>query len=138
MCYIYRQARGTIVWLGEETNDSPLAFQLIEAWAEAEEDYDEFNAHYPLAFEETSWIALENLLKRPWWERVWVYQEFVVARIVYFVCGSESIHFQRLNSAERSWNKFLSKATVAVLFQNLSLVGYCRYWKQGALEDSSK
>jgi hypothetical protein len=37
------------------------------------------------------WKALTALLTRPYWSRVWVYQEFVVARATEIVCGSRKV-----------------------------------------------
>lgn len=42
--------------------------------------------------------AFVQLLQRPWWKRVWVLQEFVLAKEVMFFCGSRSIEWKYLQT----------------------------------------
>jgi hypothetical protein len=108
---IYERAEKTIVWLGEAAENSELAIDLINAWADASEDFDAFLRHCPFAFEEKNWEAVKKLLERPWWTRVWVYQEFIVSKQVFFLCGPESMSSQIFRSARSSWNWFCSTSS---------------------------
>ena len=40
---------------------------------------------------ELHWRALDSLLSRPWWTRVWTVQEFVLSSKVTLACGSRSL-----------------------------------------------
>lgn len=100
---IYRFAKQVLVWLGEEEDDSNLAMDLITS---LEREYV-CNHQMTLAAESDMqgtvsrlltndlaprrWKALTVLLTRPYWSRVWVYQEFVVARAIEIVSGSRKV-----------------------------------------------
>lgn len=44
------------------------------------------------------WLEeLKEIFDRPWWSRVWVQQEFALAKSAYFVCGPRSVHWRFLD-----------------------------------------
>jgi len=95
---IYQQAGVTFIWLGEAAENSSLAIGLMKKWAtfngEPPESLEQANAFcekFPAAFKRQSWQALEPFFRRPWWQRVWVIQEYVLAQDVYFLCGPDMI-----------------------------------------------
>ncbi|KAF7863137.1 hypothetical protein EAF04_007220 [Stromatinia cepivora] len=47
----------------------------------------------------SKWAALEKLLLRPWWTRVWTLQEYLVPRKFVFQCGNEMIDRRKLTLA---------------------------------------
>jgi hypothetical protein len=112
---IYESARQTIVWLGEAADDSGLAFQLIEAWGNCNNDFDGFLQKSPFAFDEKMWDAANKLLQRSWWMRVWVYQEFVLSKRVIFVCGPEFMANRTLVLACEAWDEFPSSDAVKMV-----------------------
>jgi hypothetical protein len=100
---IYQASSLLLIWLGEESNDSDLACSLIVEWGEPHRKFvneharsprtvEEFQSILdevgPNAFDEASWSALDKLFDRPWWERIWVLQEFAKARLRVFMCGT--------------------------------------------------
>jgi hypothetical protein len=105
---IYQAAEETLVWLGEAADDSGLAFSLIEVWANAHENIDAFVLQCPSAFDKELWESLEKLFRRPWWTRTWVYQEFVVSKEIFFICGPDSLSNKKLRDALMSRELFLS------------------------------
>jgi hypothetical protein len=119
---IYERAEKTIVWLGEAADNSELAIDLIKAWADASEDFDAFLRHCSFAFEEKNWEAVKKLFERPWWTRVWVYQEFVVSKQVFFLCGSESMSSQVFRSARSSWTWFCSSSAINKVDRKKALI----------------
>jgi hypothetical protein len=97
MAKIYTQAAKTIIWLGAEDEDSPLAFRLIR---KLDAIFDEFTIGRPRIVEAMeraavtrphgrAWQALGKLMERRWWERVWVVQEVALARRAEVWCGAE-------------------------------------------------
>lgn len=103
MAEIYKQAQRVIVWLGRGDEESGTAMQLIaDTWF-----VDELATEiYPPTFPDiVLWLALhneqqdyldgllkdchtvENLLRQPYWNRLWVVQEFVLARDIVLACG---------------------------------------------------
>jgi len=103
---IYEGAQLTIVWLGEAADDSGLAIQLINAWANWYKGFDGFLQKFPFAFDEKMWAAANKFIQRPWWMRVWVYQEFLLSKEVMFACGSELLFNDFLKLAWEAWNEF--------------------------------
>lgn len=92
MRYIYWSTSRVVVWLGPEADDSDHAMDLIECigkkiritWQTseircvAEEDEEVWGVRRRLAelpLDERDWAALGSLIKRPWFERIWIRQE---------------------------------------------------------------
>ncbi|KAL1646829.1 hypothetical protein SLS58_002964 [Diplodia intermedia] len=79
MPQIYREADQVIVYLGEADDE-----QSREAW--------EYIRHYKwLYIEPSRSVALMDLLRRPWFSRIWVLQEVYMARSLTVVYGSMSL-----------------------------------------------
>lgn len=123
---VYETAERVIVWLGEEDEDTALAFQDLEITpielqqvrdrvlslhagrqlAESEEQRM-IAAHWPIVKIATgAWAASASLFKREFFQRVWVIQEVVLGREVIVKCGSHSA----------SWDNL---ATVSTLHQHI-------------------
>jgi hypothetical protein len=81
---IYATAEQVVIWLGKEKEDDSTgrAFRMIPILTNF--TYDELK-QYVLdsiiseAFRDDV-FSLRNLVRRPWWKRIWVIQESVVAR----------------------------------------------------------
>src|SRR3569833_300584 len=113
MARIYEDAKEIHAWLGPEAEDSQLAMRRIAAmasWAlrfmtSYESNVLEMfnmmrsNEFRNMIFEDSDgplderpWVAIRQLLRRTWWTRVWIVQEFTVDKVPTFViCGSERI-----------------------------------------------
>lgn len=112
---IYGSAFGTVVWLGEASDQAERAISLLEAAdAEAAEaSAREQNAFQPLMSPkricetEDLMQALCDLGSRPWWTRVWIRQEIVCSRrAITIQCGQRLIEWKKLqNCLERIWSK---------------------------------
>jgi Heterokaryon incompatibility protein (HET) len=91
---IYAKASRVIVWLGEDPGDVATAFQqaLVMANASTEELPNILNT-------QGRWKeSLKEILRRDWWERIWVIQEVVVARDIIVQCGDHTIAWDGLTS----------------------------------------
>ncbi|CAF9935375.1 hypothetical protein IMSHALPRED_010205 [Imshaugia aleurites] len=111
---IYASATQVVAWLGNPSEDSALAFQFMKQlkvlYEACTSELGEPVPPYPsgnwgisvvgvLDWTQTTlgsrqWKALRSLLKRPWFRRIWVFQEVVVAKRVFLSCGHCSIDFQ--------------------------------------------
>jgi hypothetical protein len=109
---IYMEAEKTIIWLGEEENDSNLALDLIRRWSPPLppnvhsteiSSVTELLKIIPDPFELRAWEALRKFFARPYWERSWILQEVVFAKQVHLLCGSEAISWQALSVAQLAW-----------------------------------
>jgi hypothetical protein len=110
MRMIYSQAKGVVVWLDEEGNDSELAISLIKRWRDGiigiTEDCPEESRTSPLKallsrienpFDKQSMRAVDCLLRRSYRNRIWVIQEIVLAKGRLILCGGDSIHHPDLS-----------------------------------------
>ena len=94
MGLIYELAVETVVWLGDRSDDSDFAMDFIEFLHEllqktsTDQELQKYLRDNP---EPAKWNALQNLLLRRWWTRVWTFQEYALAKSVSFWCGQKSV-----------------------------------------------
>ncbi|KAH8699418.1 heterokaryon incompatibility protein-domain-containing protein, partial [Phaeosphaeriaceae sp. PMI808] len=84
---IYRLASDVVAYIGEETENSAQAMTYL-----ASMDGSRWNDPIPTTLQR----ALEDLLSRPWFSRVWVLQEVFNARSVHMVCGQHKVNWSNL------------------------------------------
>ncbi|KAF7918004.1 uncharacterized protein EAE98_010032 [Botrytis deweyae] len=80
---IYGQAAQVIVYFGEAADDSDMALESIRVAAD-----DENEKHRNLLASNRNQESILRLLKRPWFQRIWVLQEVGLARSILIICGS--------------------------------------------------
>ncbi|MDI1490377.1 MAG: hypothetical protein OHK93_001579 [Ramalina farinacea] len=101
MAEIYKTAKQVVVWLGRADDAAGIAIRLFNKIASnvefesqsdrivcrspAEEDHWA-NLELPLPFDHTEWAAMRSFTSRPWFSRLWVWQEIVQEEVV-FMCG---------------------------------------------------
>jgi len=82
MAQIYTNAFFVLMWLGEEEENTGLAFDLIR----------EAPVGYPAQLvgmgkeKSKHWEALGSLFARPYWTRVWILQEVLLSRSSAIIC----------------------------------------------------
>ena len=110
MSSIYSSAKETIAWVGEESEDSILAFQFITQWAHwikngGTEDFEvsDVDKNVQLAFNQKAVDATETFGRRPYWGRVWVLQELVLSKHVDFLCGQSRLPISDFRLAGNAW-----------------------------------
>ncbi|KAL2073025.1 hypothetical protein VTL71DRAFT_10349 [Oculimacula yallundae] len=105
MANIYSRASRVVVWVGLETNDSGIAidaFELIckhvafdyttRAWHPLSEEETWCDRTERLPFRKSQLLAIQNFLHRPWFERLWIWQEVRLASDSTIVlCGLRTI-----------------------------------------------
>ena len=97
MRIIYGNARSVIGWLGETDEQSGKAFDLIEslstAWSKGfGEELEHRLREDPKYLGFGNWSALHEIMKRPYWSRLWIIQEIVLgssSAVLY--CGNRSV-----------------------------------------------
>ncbi|KAE8449252.1 hypothetical protein EG329_008419 [Mollisiaceae sp. DMI_Dod_QoI] len=148
MVQIYRQASSVLVWLGESTDTSDLAFKTIEALGGAEKYMvrepiipnfiDGNGERWPLRPENESklksWKSIteaqkDSLLhlftRHSWWTRMWIVQEITYPPTARLICGHRSMIWDSLESMftrAEVVEPFLSHSTVfGLAMENLGL-----------------
>ena len=115
MTDLYRLADRVVVWLGPDQNNSGLGVKTLEHMgSQIEVDWDTFETKPASTESEPHWSdrdkelpcgevelrAIQGLLGRRWFERLWIQQEILLAnRHAICMCGSDIIAWQSLRKA---------------------------------------
>ena len=111
---VYRDAEKVLAWLGVESGDSSLAMKMIQRWASGEVRYLAnkesssgllVGSNQDEAFGKAAMTAINNLLQRPYWTRMWVQQEVALAQSVIVQCGRDSLPFDIFVQAHSEWER---------------------------------
>ena len=97
---IYGNARSVIGWLGKPDEQSGKAFDLIDslstAWSKGVgEELEHRLREDPTYLGSGNWSALHEIMKRPYWSRLWIIQEIVLgssSAVLY--CGNRSVKWE--------------------------------------------
>lgn len=110
---IYKAAQLVVVWLGEQDEDTSLALQILPSVAAIPDDLlrrydsgdldvmDSMPEEYLFTHPLDHWRALTMLMRRHWFNRVWIIQEFLAAKEVLIFCGESKISWEHLVKASR-------------------------------------
>ena len=115
---IYSNAKQVKVWLGESTRGSDDALAILE----------HMGRNIPFRdirldgkkLKEKHAMYLNELVNRPWWNRVWVQQEHILAKDVTLHCGLRSIELsavlktENLNDFMEGWENRLAWCVQAI------------------------
>jgi Heterokaryon incompatibility protein (HET) len=88
---IYRKATETIIWLGVENNDSDKAIDFVQS----------LSSPSGAALRNMSVVPcrpLKMLFMRPYWRRLWIIQEVMLAHQILVICGSKKIQWEKLHN----------------------------------------
>ena len=103
MRYIYRRAKSVTIWLGDEADDSRLAFvfvramvPLLEFLQTSKNEQQVRRERFP-PLNSVEWRSVSALLSRPWFGRMWVLQEYTLARSAKVVCGKDMMLWEELS-----------------------------------------
>ena len=158
MADIYRSASPVVVWLGPEFASSDVAMRELSAlgstvrvdWGAAEliplsgDSYPVWQA-IPLPFGKSNSIirSMENLLDRPWFKRLWIWQEVRLAGIgTQMICGDKTMLWETFRKAMLclARHEALSDRMYHLISQTLSLSIYGKSHKfvREILEDTNE
>lgn len=103
---IFASANNVIAWLGAPTADSNMATDFVVTLFNAMKKLtsqdrvitaDSLCQNTGCEHPSPKWLALRNFLKRPWFERLWIVQEIIMATgEMILLCGSFSITWDTL------------------------------------------
>jgi hypothetical protein len=86
MSRIYTRAENVCIWLGEQDNDSEIAFKFIQDEITHLKDFDSISSNKDY---NNKWQALMKLMQREWFSRRWVVQELSLANKAEIWCGRD-------------------------------------------------
>jgi Heterokaryon incompatibility protein (HET) len=99
---IYMRAEKTAIWLGQSSEVSGAGLALVDKLFDAPR-YD----GTAVLFEELTpenassrahWEGIADILRRPWFTRVWVRQELVFSRNPGLVCGEDTLAWEKFQA----------------------------------------
>ena len=104
MPLLYTFAAKVLVYLGEQSDGSERVPQLAEAVIkidksrlyEAQSDASRMTMLGLPPEDDPSWEALVKLFCRPWFSRIWIIQEVILARNARFFCGDWELGFRQI------------------------------------------
>lgn len=109
---VFSQATCTWAWLGEESDESDMAMDLAALLSTVARDCAVRSRE--LGLQETDYgpwgpvstwrpeaelSALQHLLGRPWWYRIWVVQEVALSKEVVLHCGPRNLPWDNFEMA---------------------------------------
>ena len=110
MAAVYGMASQVIVWLGPESQNSTLALHAIDRLgSQLRVDWTSYEttsiatgepiSHLINPFDDETWKSVKDLLYRPWFERLWIWQEVRLAREALLFCGNEGVQWESVRRA---------------------------------------
>jgi hypothetical protein len=88
MSKIYTRAENVCIWLGEQDDESKVAFKFIREEITHLKDFDSISMDEDYS---KKWQALMVLMQREWFSRRWVVQELSLANKAEIWCGPDSM-----------------------------------------------
>lgn len=119
MADIYSSALLVVIWLGpadentqrviDHIND--LHGQMLKFWKiQQPANYTEAKtANHPIRYpppQDPAWLALRALLQRPWFSRIWTFQEIVLAQDAVLCCGAYTLRWKKLEALISGLNAY--------------------------------
>jgi hypothetical protein len=99
---IYNHAAGVVAWVGEQDDLTALSFDTLERFSVDDGTLDGSATYRDLLDTKTERTeAIQRFIERPYFIRMWIIQEIVVAKETTIVCGSYSLDFDRMQMAIR-------------------------------------
>ena len=102
---IFASATRKIAWLGETSDDSDVAMGFIGSLRQKALNGQDEN----IKIEQTCCRAIDEMMQRKWWTRIWVIQEALLSRRVIFQCGEKRVdimNFTKLLAISRAKQNF--------------------------------
>ncbi|KAG7008147.1 hypothetical protein G7Y79_00007g022720 [Physcia stellaris] len=96
MSRIYGHAHTVRIWLGEAADDSSEAVRVVKQ-LQMQPDLKSVKLDGQELSAEQLW-AFTSLCKRPWFKRIWVVQEYALARQAVFYCGFDRFSWTNIRN----------------------------------------
>jgi len=93
MFEIYRRAQHVLVWLGPQYGDSDKAMQELDHRHKSRSSRSLHGV-----WSSPAGAAICELCKRPYWSRLWVFQESKLGKAKTIICGDQAIPWESLTS----------------------------------------
>ena len=145
---IYQRAWSTLVWLGEEADNSDEAIDTLLNTKTALQYYqhgsapnaEDFERLFLPASDSPKWHDLGNLMRRPWFKRIWIIQEVVLSQQIIVMCGTRCISWTDLAlfsfcMVDNDFEQYLYSHGISAGQDEDSESGSIRAWKINRIKD---
>lgn len=106
MSEIYREAQRVIAYLGEESDESDLGMTFVSEDADAICKTNRPSVGLsPDIFSSPQQRAIDRILERPYFQRIWILQEIVFAREVQIMLGNRTVDWRAFSNTVYYINK---------------------------------
>lgn len=127
MSDIYTKCLECLIWLGEGTPESDIAIEAIPRISQLLKLHDPvlvweregIAVRSPNVLDSPLWKGLVYIFSRPWFRRVWTFQEAVLPENVGFLCGGKVLAFRDIEPMAMDLLNHLS--SLQVFFHNSEL-----------------
>ena len=117
---IYEQAYCVVIWLGLETPESRVGMEILCYFAHA--NYPLLNPVWQTYPRSLVYHGLQDVMTRPWFERMWVVQEAGRSHLVMLLCGQDCVSWQSINPfAVRHFIRMIQYAEILPEWADLGL-----------------
>ncbi|KAL6412063.1 hypothetical protein AUP68_04444 [Ilyonectria robusta] len=156
---IYSKAQQVCIWLGEPTEGGKLAIDLLNGnnftigWHQWMIDRKHGKPALPWLQTLGNSVSVQNrthliqeqntgevreFLDRPWWKRVWIVQEVVLARNIVVMCGADMVPWDKIDEATARYTRRFGRASSPFGIHSMSDVVFNddRYYTLRSLRQS--
>ncbi|KAI0856471.1 hypothetical protein F4860DRAFT_518768 [Xylaria cubensis] len=103
---IYKSADQVFVWLGDKAENSDRAMKCLQ-------EMSRLPAPRSVSVSEEEWDSINRFFGRPWFRRVWIIQELVLARKVTIFCGEQEAQWSEIYKAAKICSKTAKESAAA-------------------------
>jgi hypothetical protein len=132
MGFVYSSAKRVMAWLSPAADGSDRCIKEMPDFSRKLQDWDrsvlspsQFQAAGLPGIMDPVWTSFAHLLARPWFNRLWVFQEAVLAKDLLLVCGAQTVAFQAMS-------QFVDVAAAALLVGRIAEKGPSIFVARGA------
>ncbi|KAH8680727.1 heterokaryon incompatibility protein-domain-containing protein [Xylariales sp. PMI_506] len=154
---IYSKAQNVIIWLGKEQVRDQEGWNLVKSLYKRYDgdnynmyattydfgDFDLESKGFPCPSRSPEWAAVFDILSYPWFSRIWVVQELLLAKRSTMWRGGLSLHTGKIlwmalqigrnKDLYESFNNFMDSPQVSALMARAIASGYFEYKKYGPI-----
>lgn len=110
---LFKMATEVCAWIGEEADGSGDAMKSLRRMAAQQTHPDSVTATLP--DESAVWDSINKFFGRPWFQRVWIVQELVVASQVEIICGDDAATWDDVYAAAKICSEKAQTSTANVM-----------------------
>ena len=120
---IFSRAQKVLCWLGKHADQSDLVISNLPRLAE-EVEQASLQGTLSIKSEDAAlWVATAKFFRRPWFHRLWIVPEILMAQELALVCGDKAV----------SWNGFCGAvARLTTISLNFAEPGLAEHFDSGA------